>query len=160
MLEHWFIVVNQKMAKVFTEVSAANRLKQIEVLDNPLGRERNRNLVKKQAGSGVKSVGRGAVHYSRTKRHDPHEEASLQFASKIAQYLEKEWKKKSFKTLTVVAEPHFLGKIKAAMDPKLKQLVLKWVGKDLQKTPQKRLAQFLLPSDKKSTPRSLAATAI
>ena len=70
MLAHWFIVASQKTVTIFTEVSDRNRLQQIKVFDNPLGRERNRNLIKKQAGHGTKSIGRiGSVYYSEVKRH-------------------------------------------------------------------------------------------
>ena len=66
----------------------------------------------KEAGRGVKSFGRiGSVSYSEPKRHDPKEEATSQFARELSRYLESEMRKKSFDTLSVVAEPRLLGKI-------------------------------------------------
>jgi protein required for attachment to host cells len=88
------------------------------------------------------------VHYSETKRHDPHEEAALQFAKKVTDFLESEYRKKKFKSLTVVAEPHFLGKLRAAMEPAVQEHVTEWIKKDLLKTPQKELVHFLLPIKK------------
>ncbi|MGE3757206.1 MAG: host attachment protein, partial [Pseudobdellovibrionaceae bacterium] len=140
MLEHWFIIASQKTVRILIEVQGSNKFKQIKVLDNPLGRERNRALIRKQAGRGIKSMGRVAtVYYSQTKRHDPHEEAALQFSREIAKFLEVEKQKKSVGSLTIVAEPHFLGKIKNSLSPDVKKIVVGWIKKDLQKKSQEDL---------------------
>lgn len=145
MFAHWYVVANQKKIRVFTEVPERNRLKLLKSLINPLGEEKRKSLVKKEAGHGIKSLGRvGVARYTENKRHDPHEEAAQQFASEIADFLEHENQQKNFDSLTIVAEPRFLGKIKAAMKPRLKKLVTDWVKKDLQKTPQKELQAALL----------------
>ncbi len=148
MLGHWFIVASQKTVTIFTEVSERNRLQQIKVFENPLGRERSRALIKKEAGHGTKSIGRtGSVYYTEVKRHDPHEDAAIQFAKEIAHFLKSEYTKKKFNSLTVVAEPRFLGKIRSAMEPVVQATVIDWIKKDLQKIPQKKLAHFLLPTN-------------
>ncbi len=148
MLGHWYLVASQKMVKVFTEVPSKksfNRLKILKTLDNPLGRERNRELVRKQAGRGVRWAGGStSLHYTHTKRHDPHEEASLQFASQVADFLKSDKRLKNFKSLTVVAEPSFMGKLKSAMGPRLGNSVVDWIQKDLIKTPQRKLMAMLL----------------
>ncbi len=170
MFGHWYVVASQKTATIFTENSEIadskatisktkipkrgdlikrgnfNRsgFKTLKVFDNPLGRERNRALIRKQAGRGMKSVGRGTVHYSETKRHDPHEEASIQFAKEITQYLKKENQRKKFKSLTIAAEPHFLGKIRSSMDEELQSLVTEWINKDFQKIPPSQLPKRLM----------------
>ncbi len=150
MVTHWFVVASQKTVKVFTEVPERSRLKLLSTLDNPLGRERTRALIRKQAGMGVKSMGRtGFVRYSQTKRHDPHEEAAIQFSKEIAKFLKKQSQEKNFTSLTIVAEPHFLGKMKSSMEPSLQKMVVKWVKKDLEKTPKSQLPKFLLPNRKK-----------
>ncbi len=119
MLGHWFVVASQKTAKIFTEAPKGGQLKLLKLFDNPLGRERNRALVGKQAGHGVKSMGRaGAVRYSEPKRHEPHELAASQFARQIVQFLEEEKKKRNYESLTVIAEPHFLGKLRSEMKPR------------------------------------------
>ena len=143
---HWFLVASQKTARIYTEVSDRNRLRQLKELDNPLGRERKRVLIRKQAGEMVKSLGRGLVRYSENKRHDPHEEAALQFAREVANFLKSEHRQMHFRSLTVVAEPHFYGKLKDALEPKFLEHVTEWIKKDLLKTPKKELVHFLLPT--------------
>lgn len=149
MLGHWYVVVNQKNVRVFTEVSERNRLKQISSFENPLGGEKRRSLIRKQAGMGMRSLGRGQVRYSETRRKDPVEMASIQFAKTVVKYLAEEKRQKNFESLTIVAEPHFLGKLRAEMGVRLEKSVTEWIKKDLQKTPQKELQNFLLP--KKAT---------
>lgn len=147
---HWYIVASQKEVRVFVKSLEKPQLKLLETLTNPLGGEKRRALVKKQAGKGVKSIGHlGAIYYSEPKRHDPHEEAVIQFAKKIAQFLKKEKLNKNFDSLSIIAEPHLLGKMRAEMSADLKSSVTKWIKKDLQKTPINKLVEFLLP--KKST---------
>jgi protein required for attachment to host cells len=153
MVTHWFVVASQKTVKILEEgkskgrSSGRKKFKLIKSLDNPLGRLRNRELIRKQAGRGTRSMGSaGSHHHSETKRHDPHEQAAIQFARELVRYLEIERQHKKFKSLTIVAEPHFLGKIKAEMGAKLTQTIESWIQKDLLKTPQNELTEFLLPN--------------
>lgn len=150
---HWFVVASQKEARIFIRTSDRKQLKLLESLTNPLGTVKRRDLIRKEAGQGVKSIGRvGSVSYSQPKRHDPHEDAVIQFAKKISQFLESERLKKNFESLTVVAEPRLLGKIRTEMKNDLQKAVTSWLKKDLQKTPKKNLVEFLLPK------KSLSAT--
>jgi protein required for attachment to host cells len=149
---HWFIVASQKEVRIFIKASDRKRIELIKTLTNPLGTVKKSDLIKKEAGRGTKSIGRhmGSTHYSETKRHDPHEQAEIQFAKEIVQFLESEQLKNTFESLTVVAEPHFLGKLKAEMNDKLEQSVTNWIKKDLQKTPPNDLADFLVPKPERT----------
>lgn len=143
---HWFVVASQKEARVFIKTSDRKQLRLLKSLTNPLGTVKRRELIRKKAGRGVKSIGRvGAVSYSNLKRNDPHDEAIIQFAKEISHFLESEKLKKNFDSLTVVAEPHLLGKIRTEMRDGLQSTVTDWIKKDLQKTPKKALTDFLLP---------------
>lgn len=145
---NWIVVASQKEARVFIKTSEKIKLKLLKSLINPLGQEKKKSLIRKQAGRGLRTTGRlGSVGYRALKRHDPHEEAVIQFAKQVVEFLEKERKKRNFEALTFVAEPRFLGKIKANMGRDLKNSVTKWVKKDLQKTPKKELIYFLVPKN-------------
>ncbi len=142
MNDHWYIIASQNKVKVFEEVLNKKKLKVVKIFKNPLGRVRSHELIKKQAGRGVKSSGRmGAVHYSETKRHDPHEEAAKEFANQISNFLDLERQKSKFKFLSLAAEPKFLGKLKAAMGKRLEESVVEWINKDLEKAPQEKILQ-------------------
>lgn len=125
MFGRWFVVANQKNVKVLTERSdSKGRFKELKKFDNPFGRARN--------------------HEEFIKKQDPREQAAVEFAKNITLYLESARQKNKFETLTVVAEPYFLGKIRTAMKPQLKKLVIIWIKKDLQKYPKLKLTKFLL----------------
>lgn len=143
---HWFVVASQKEARVFVKTSDRKQLRMLKSITNPLGLVKRRDLIRKQAGRGIKSIGQvGSVSYSEPKRHDPHDEAVVQFAREISRFLESEKLKKNFESLTVVAEPNLLGKIRNEMKDNLRKSVTTWINKNLQKTPQIDLAEFLLP---------------
>lgn len=145
-LVHWFVVISQKETRIFIKTFDGKHLRVLKSLTNPLGEVKRRELIRKQAGRGVKSIGRvGSVSYSQPKRHDPHDEAIIQFAKAVCHFLKSEKLKKNFDSLTVVAEPYLLGKIKVEMSKHVLSSVTKWIKKDLQKLPQKKLADFLLP---------------
>lgn len=139
---HWYLVASQKSATIFTE-SPRGQLNEVKVFDNPLGRERNRALFRKQAGMGFSSQGQGSVRFFRNHRSNPHEEAASQFAREICKFLENGRQKKLYMTLAVFAEPHFMGKLRAHLDPKVKKRVSQWEKKDLQKTSRVELPKFL-----------------
>jgi protein required for attachment to host cells len=104
-------------------------------------------MIRKQSGMGVKSLGHiGMARHSETKRSDPKEMASLQFAKTVSDILYKEKQKKGFASLIICAEPHFLGKLKSEMQSSVKKSVTQWIHKDLQKIPTNKLPKFFLPT--------------
>ncbi len=151
MFGHWYVVANQRGARVLSEISnAANprgvkQFKLIRAFENPLGKLKTRELIHQEKGVGVKSLGRfgSFARYAEAKRRNPHELAAEQFARQIVEYLQKERRKKTFSDLIVVAEPHFLGKLRAAMNPPIERKVSKWIRKDLQKLSRARLTKML-----------------
>lgn len=149
MNSHWFVIASQNVVKIFADASEKNRLTPIKILKNPLGRVKNRELIKKNSGMGITaSGGKSSLFYSEAKRQTPHDDAAKDFARQIIQYLEAEFEKHNYKTLTIVAEPHFLGKIRLTMDSKMLRLVNTWIRKDLEKTPQSQLPKHLFPKNK------------
>jgi len=144
---HWFVVASQKEVRIFVKSVDGKKIKLVETLTNPLGLEKRKAFIRKQPGQGVRSVGNtGSIHYSEPKRSDPHEQATIQFAKAVCDYLKGEKLKKSFASLTVVAEPHLLGILRSEMDDAVENAVTNWIKKDLQNTPQIQLKKFLVPT--------------
>lgn len=73
----------------------------------------------------------------------PEEASTIPFAKEMVEFLEKEFQLKSFESLTVAAEPHFLGKIKEVMPKQIESLVRNWIRKDLFKIPLHKLPSHL-----------------
>ncbi len=154
MFGHWYIVADQRIANIYTEVPrttgvrAVKKFRLIRAIENPLGTTKTRDLLHQEKGMGVKSLGHHgiAARYAETKRRDPHEEAAEQFAKEVVVFLQKELIKKSFQDLTIVAEPHFIGKLRSVMDQKIESCVARWVRKDLRHVTRTRLADILTKS--------------
>jgi protein required for attachment to host cells len=117
MKTHWFIIANQTGAKIFLR-EGREKLTPVQNLENPLGGERSRDLHRKKTG---------------VSSYSPHEDALVQFAREIDEFLQKSLYQQSFSHLTIVAEPHFLGKLKSAMTGKVLESVVEWIEKDLSK---------------------------
>lgn len=150
MNSHWFVIASQSTVKIFVDASDKNRLTPIKILKSPLARAKTRDLAKKNSGleATTPSGGHYSLYYSEPKRHNSHDEAATDFAKELVHHLEEEFEKHNYKTLTIVAEPHFLGKIRSAMDSKMLRLVNDWIRKDLEKTPQSQLPKHLFPKNK------------
>lgn len=145
MSDHWFMVASKKEVRIYAGSPEAGQMILLKSLINPLGQTKRADLIHKEAGRGMKSIGRhSTVRYSEPKRHDPLENSLKQFARSIVHFLEGERQQHRFATLTVVAEPHFLGKLKAEMRPLLRKCVFAWIKKDLQNTPKNLLSDLLL----------------
>ena len=153
MKKHWYVVANRKRAEIFINKElrdGGNQLTLIKALENPLGDAKRRDLIRHEAGKSHKPIGRGAVHFAEVKRKDPLEVVAGQFSKKISSYLRDQQLKNNFTGLTIVAEPHFLGILRASMPSELTAAVSKWLRKDLVKTPPAKLPGFLLPKKVKS----------
>lgn len=145
MFGHWYIVASQKNMRVYV-MEENEELRMVHLLENPLAQVRRHDLVKKTSGRGVKAAGRDfLVRFTETSRQDPLEQASLQFAKKINHFLEQERSARAYTSLSIAAEPHFLGQLRSTMRPIIMRSVRRWIRKDLQKVPVERLAFFLSP---------------
>lgn len=125
--DHWFALCNQRMVKIF-KADEAHHLQMIHSF------EYNSSYGKAKS----------PIHME-NKKHHAREENALHFAREISQFLQKEKQAGHFQTLTVAAEPRFLGKIKAVLPCDVKACVINWEHKDLEKTPNKDLAGHLIP---------------
>lgn len=145
MKQSWYVVANQKEVNIYTESGYPNKMKLVRCIMNPLANSKKSELLSHKAGMSVKSLGgAGAVFNMRVKRTDPKEAALAQFAKEISEFLNEAHENKEYESLIVAAEPHFMGKIKAAFKAPLKKSVEQWINKDLQKLSQKDLAKALM----------------
>ena len=141
---HWYVVASQLRLKIFTQERDTKKLKLVKTLENPLGRERSRNLHGKKPGIGIRSSSSGGgFRHSETKGLSPHEQAAVQFSRKVAKYFERAYENKDFTSLTIASEPHFMGKLKTSMKSDLNKMVVTWIKKDFQKLPDRDLPKVL-----------------
>lgn len=138
----WIVVANAEKARILQK-HGTKPMRQIGLLENPLGRERNRNLSKDKPGLG-RTRGSGASPFGLSKRSTPHEDSVAAFCRRIAAFLKWHLNADSFDTLTVAAEPQMLGQIRGLLQKSKTNLKpIQWVQKDLQNVPLTEMTGFL-----------------
>lgn len=132
MYGHWYVVASQKQVNIFTQIKDEAKAKNKYQYKYKNKYYRNNLQLIKKFDNPI-----------------PEEASSVPFAKEVVNYLDKQQQTKNFTSLTVIAEPHFLGKIKAQMKPQLISAVADWIKKDLLKIPLGQLAEHLpLPNSK------------
>jgi protein required for attachment to host cells len=114
MFAHWYVVANQEIAKILVDDGEHQDLQVLHTLENPRGPEDQPSVL---------------------PNPQPHDVTATLFAKEIAGFLQNEKLSNHFVSLTIVAEPRFLGKLRHELNPHLLPSVTHWVGKDLHKTP-------------------------
>jgi protein required for attachment to host cells len=114
-VKQWIVVVTRTGARVFK----SPEFEVITTLLNPLGREKNRAMTTDKPGLAEKN---------------PHEDAAVGFAKRIARYLHVKNSQNRFDELVIAAEPKMLGRLKAELDKTVAAKV-RWWAKDLGKIP-------------------------
>lgn len=143
MMNHkeWIIVASRKSAKVFTRSTREPQLKYLETIKNSLGRTRNKEMMTDKPGiSRNKFIGASGVH-SMTGEKNPHEDATKEFSKVIAKFISKHQLSGDYDELTIAAEPHMLGLLKAETNSVGGNEKFKWIAKDLEKFPTSKLEE-------------------
>lgn len=143
-MKTWVAVVNRTEARFFEiDENLRNKLKFIKKLENPKGRLRNIDINADRPG--VSKFSFAFSQTSLTKPQMPVERVAQIFAKTVSEELEKSLNAHLFESLILVAEPHFLGKIKAALSKKTFQTVSSTLSKDLVHVPDHDLFHFIWP---------------
>jgi protein required for attachment to host cells len=114
-MKKWIMVANRVHAQVFH----GQTFELIEKLENPIGREKNHALTTDKPGWSRGKFAQPSSIHALTGEKDPHEEAAIQFARKLARFIDKAFIMHRFDTLTLVAEPKLLGHIRASLSKHL-----------------------------------------
>jgi protein required for attachment to host cells len=125
----WILVAHRSGARLFENLGPGKGLTLLETIDHPEGRLRSGEINSDKPGRAFDSFG-GARH-SMSKEHDPTEQVAMQFARRLAELLDKGRTRNQYTRLVLVADPRFLGDLRAALPPPTAALVSATVDKDL-----------------------------
>ena len=128
-MKSWIIVAHRTEAKIFSYDNTKNSdVEFVTKLENPRGRLKAQDINADKPGvfSGAPSHASGLE-----KQESPTERIAQEFAKKIADYLELSRQKQSFAELVLVADPHFLGRLRGVLTKSLAACVVRTVSKDL-----------------------------
>lgn len=124
----WVLVAHRGGARLFEVTPRGNPWRLVEEIDHPEGRLQDRNLGSDEPGRGFDSHG---ARHSFEAEQGPAARIAQQFAKRLAATLDDAHGRRQFERLALVAEPHFLGLLRAALKPETAAAVHVSVNKDL-----------------------------
>jgi protein required for attachment to host cells len=153
-MKTWVAVINRCEARLFeinekpviTNGRNHDRLKPVKKLENPKGRLRNREINADRPGFSRSRFAFSGTH--RVKSQEPTDRIAEMFAKDISTELEKAFNGHLFANLILVGEPHFLGKVRAALSKNTLNAISNTLRKDLVNVPDHDLPDFLWPQER------------
>ncbi|HEY8272003.1 MAG TPA: host attachment protein [Pseudobdellovibrionaceae bacterium] len=141
-MKTWVAVMNRTEARFFEiNEKEKNKLKLLKKVANPRGRLKNSEINADRPG-----VNKFSFAYSQTsltKPQKPTDRVAQIFAKDVSEELERGFNAHLFQNLILVAEPHFLGKIRAALSKKTFETVSSTLPKDLVHVSDHDLSQLI-----------------
>jgi protein required for attachment to host cells len=129
MSKTWVLVAHRAGARLFESGVPGAGLRRIEEIPHPAGRLENRQIGSDKPGRSFDSHGAG--RHALGKEHDEAETVAQAFAHKLAAHLDNARANNAFDKLVLVAEPRFLGMLRAALSAPTAARVSADVEKDL-----------------------------
>jgi protein required for attachment to host cells len=133
MAESWIVVANSSRCRLFCQSKRHGPLEETADLASPASRLKDQDLYSDRPGRSFDSAGEGRHAMSRPT--DAEEQLAIRFAKDIAGRLEAARNQQKLEQLVLVAEPRFLGHLRAALSKPLEGLVIAQLNKDLTEQP-------------------------
>lgn len=141
MTKTWILVAHHSGARLFENDGPGKGLQVVQKISHPEGRLRIQDITSDKPGRSTDSKG---VHHSFGKElHDPKEHLAQQFAKQLAGILNEGRNHNRYTQLILVADPRFLGELRAALDHPTAALVTATLNKDLINVDERDIPQHL-----------------
>ena len=141
MTNTWILVAHRAGARIFESSGPGKGVKFIESIPHPEGRLKNVDINADKPGRAFDKFGGG--RHSMSKEHEPTEQQAIQFAKHLGDMLDKGRTTNRFNRLVLVAEPRFLGELRAALPSHTASLVTNTVEKDYAGISDREVASHL-----------------
>lgn len=125
----YVLVADSTHARLFSAESPSSPLHELETMNNPEGRLHDRDITSDLPGKIKGSAGAGGHAYD--DETDPKQYLAVNFARRIAKYLEEGRNSRHFEQLLVVSAPAFLGELRSQFSSQLSKLVCFELAKNL-----------------------------
>ncbi|GMR04012.1 MAG: host attachment protein [Gammaproteobacteria bacterium] len=129
MVVTWILVAHRSGARLFENKGPRKGLTLVQNIEHPVGRLKSQDIDSDKHGRSFDSRGQGRHAYG--KEHEPTAHVAEQFAKQLATLLEEGRNKRRYTKLVLVAEPRFLGNLRAVLTPQTAALITGTLGKDL-----------------------------
>ncbi len=136
----WVLLAHRTGARLYEQDRPGGELRRLEDIPHPEGRLKNRQIASDKGGRLFDSF-----HSRHTvgKSPDPKEQIAIAFAQHLSEVLEQGRATNRFEHLVLVADPHFLGRLRAALDAHTAKLVTGSLDKDLYEVAERELPGHL-----------------
>lgn len=124
-----YLIANRTDAVIYAEKEGGG-LAFLRRLRNPSGRRHERDLVADKPGTGRSSAGNGTIHHALDRNSMRHERSAEAFAAVVARAIGRECEESTCRGLVLVAEPHFLGMLRARLPERTRKIVIAEVGRE------------------------------
>lgn len=139
------VVADSSRARIFTVDSARSPLNEIETMAHPEGRVHEQNLVSDLPGKGSGKGGGGDHAYQ--EKIEPKREEMIEFAKRIADYLDETRKANKLNKLVIIAAPAFLGELRNHLSSETSEKIVFELDKNIahhsEEDIRHHLSQFL-----------------
>jgi protein required for attachment to host cells len=132
MKKTWILAAHRSGAK-FYEHTGPGEMALVRAIDHPAGRKQDQEMVSDRLGR--KHEGRGGMQGTANPEVDPTRHEAEGFARTLAAALTEGRNAHAFDQLVLVAEPRFLGLLRAALDAPTAALVAGSVNHELTDAP-------------------------
>jgi len=144
----WILVANRSSAHVLASDGGAKNLRLLETISFPEGRLKNREIdTDRASGSSMAEGGANFPVHGLVNKDEAHFHMTQIFARQLCEKLNKARAENEFQRLVLVAEPRFLGELRASLDSSTLSRVTHSADKGLVdlnlKQLKERLAQML-----------------
>lgn len=123
------MVADSARARIFTVDSAHSPLNEIETMAHPEGRIHEQNLVSDLPGKDSGKGGGGAHAFQ--EKTEPKREEMIEFARRIADYLDDTRKANNLNKLVIIAAPAFLGELRNHLSTETTEKIVFELDKNL-----------------------------
>ena len=137
----WILSANRSNASLFESDWPGKSVRRIQDIPHPQGRMQNKDIDTDKPGRVFDSFGEG--RHSTSPKQEPTEHIAQQFALDLAELLNKGRLTNAYDKLVLIAEPKFLGVLRAALDKNTESLVIQTVNKELLDVKEEDLAEYL-----------------
>ena len=137
----WILSANRSSASLFESDWPGKSMRRIQDIPHPQGRMQNQDIDTDKPGRVFDSFGEG--RHSTSPKQEPTEHIAQQFALELAEMLNKGRLTNAYGKLVLIAEPKFLGVLRAALDKNTASLVIQTVNKELLDVKEEDLAEYL-----------------
>ncbi|UCH53717.1 MAG: host attachment protein [Pseudomonadota bacterium] len=137
----WILVAHRAGGRLFENPGPGKGLTLVQDIPHPEGRLRDQDINADRHGGSADT--RGAGRHSYEASQTPTEHVAVQFAKQLAEILDSGRSQQRYAQLVLVAEPRFLGNLRAAMSPQTASLVSATIDKDLGSVEARDLPRFL-----------------